>query len=389
MPGKDQFLRRKAFLCFLNSACSRWFDHMRGEQQIPSGASRCTCRTRRVKPHNSTIYHRADVLSIFSNDRWRARAAAAVASRERKERLAAEQAMAASSSAAALDGVVAAVGADGAARQVGLAGSAVEGDEGAWRYQDAKGAAAGSAATILAPSAEYEGIYGGGGGGGFSGGGYVGGQFAGGTTVGADSGGYSTSAALTASAAAAAVEAATQQQAIEAENAAQRMIVVGVEQRNHDVRLRASTMPVTSATEEAAVVGTTGHQQSPGSRATVGAAAATAAAAAATATTAATAAATAAAEADDAARRSWEAQEQQLQLSRLAAERSELERRVADAENAAVNAAAVGQGVMCQTAATCVWLSGLVALCMQCVDSLCLYCNNRPSQIWIVRPMQN
>ena len=360
---------------------------MRGEQQIPSGASRCTCGTRRVKPHNS-IYRRADVLSIFSNDRWRARAAAAVASRERKERLAAEQAMAASSSAAALDGVVAAVGADGAARQVGLAGSAVEGDEGAWRYQDDKGAAAGSAATILAPSAEYEGIYGGGGGG-FSGGGYVGGQFAGGTTAGADSGGYSTSAALTASAAAAAAEAATQQQAIEAENAAQRMTVVGVEQRNHDVRLRASTMPVTSATEEAAVVGTTGHQQSPGSRATVGAAAATAAAAAAAATTAATAAATAAAEADDAARRSWEAQEQQLQLSRLAAERSELERRVADAENAAVNAAAVGQGVMCLTAATCVWLSGLVVLCMQCVDPLCLYCNNRPSQIWIVRPMQN
>eukprot|EP00752_Nemacystus_decipiens_P016258 g14538.t1 len=265
--------------------------------------------------------------------RWRARAAAAVAKRERKERLAAEQAMAASSSAAARDRGAADVNAGGAGQQVGLAGSAVEGDEGDRRYNNDRGAAAGSAATVLAPSAEYEGIYGGGS---FGDGGYVSGQFGVGT-IGAGSGDYSTSAALAASAAAAAAEAATQQQAAEAQNAAAQRATMGVERGNHQLRRRpVSTTPLTSAMEEVAF-------RRAGSRVSMGAAAATAAAAASAATTAATAAATAAAEADDAARRSWEAQEQQLQLSRLAAERSELERRVADAENTAVAAAAVGQ----------------------------------------------
>eukprot|EP00903_Cladosiphon_okamuranus_P010836 g10237.t1 len=268
--------------------------------------------------------------------RWRARAAAAVASRERKERLAAERAMAASSSAVAVrDG---AVDVDGGARRVGLTRRAVEYNEGARRYENHGGAATGSAVTLLAPGAEYEGVYGGGGGDG----GYFGGdQFDVGTTaVGAGVDGSSTSAALTASASAAAAEAATQQQAKGAENAAQQAAVVGAGQQNDQVRrCRASTRPVTSATPEAAV-GRARHKQSSGSRVSTGAAAVTAAAAAAAATTAANAAANAAAEADDAARRSWEAQEQQLQLSRLAAERGELERRVADAE---VAAAAVSQ----------------------------------------------
>lgn len=303
-------------------------------------------------------------MTSFSNARWRAHAAAAVASRERKERLAAEQAMAASSSAAARAGAAAAVSAGGATRPAGLARSTADEDnEGAREYEDKRGAAAGSATTVLAPSAEYEGVYGDGGGGGlgggFGGGGYGGGQIAVGTpierrghmadgrgVVGAGgSSGYSTSAALAASAVAAAAEAATQQQAQEAQNAARQTAVgVGEGQRKEQVRRRASTIQFAAATEEAAARKAEHQQSSGSSRVSMGAAAATAAAAAAAATTAATAAATAAAEADDAARRSWEAQEQQLQLSRLAAERSQLERRVADAENAAATAAAVGQG---------------------------------------------
>lgn len=72
-------------------------------------------------------------------NRWRARAATSVAARERRERLAAEQAMAASAARAAARGTR---GREYAVRAT-------------QRYEDDSG----RAAAVLAPSTEYQGIY--------------------------------------------------------------------------------------------------------------------------------------------------------------------------------------------------------------------------------------
>ncbi|CAB1114525.1 unnamed protein product [Ectocarpus sp. CCAP 1310/34] len=356
--------------------------------------------------------------------RWRAHAAGAVATRERRERLAAEQAMAASSTtAAALAAAAAAARGGGAvvtengdarnARRSDLARNNRGDDEAARRRDNGKGRAVGAAATLLAPSGDYQGVYGGGS---SSGGGGMGGNTAGcgegqlgsrtpierrgrgahphdivGATpifdrvsaaaaagaaaTGAGADGSSTSAALATSveapalrqdaahqaAAAAALERDQRERArgrapaMEVGTTSGQVTDMRRERQERSGRRVWLDSPPTAVTGASAPpVGAVAPspeaterragrlQAAAGMRASMGSATAAKGAAA---TTAATAAATATAEADDAARRSWEAQEQELQLSRLSAERSQLEGRMQGAAQAATAAAAAAAAV--------------------------------------------